>query len=85
MKLHVWPVVAASAPGSGLQVTVRWNDGFVDLSDDTIISLDTLTSGAYKSIPMWLGYSTVVTIEATLFGAAGAQYGIDWDVATELV
>lgn len=85
MALHVWPIVAATLPGAGLQVTVRWDDGFGGLQDDTIISLDMANSGVFKLVPMWIGFNAIGTIEATMFNGAGATYGIDWQLWPDLV
>ena len=82
LTIHVAPTVASTTPGSGLQVTARWNDGFGPLSDDTIISLDALTSGVFKQVPMWAGYNQDITLEATMFGAsAGTEFAIDCDIS----
>ena len=72
LNIHVAPTVAAGiGAGSGVQVTFRWNDGFVDLSDDTIISLDELNSGVAKQVPIWTGSDKDVTMEATLVSGSG--------------
>lgn len=78
LMFHVACVTPSSTPGSGLQVTLRWNDGFTDQSDDTIISLDSAGAGVFKQVNMWLGPGATVTMESTMLGAVGAEYEIGW-------
>lgn len=68
---------ASTAPGSGVQVSLKWNDGTTAQQDDTIIGLDTLgTSSPPKKVQMWTGLGTTVTLEGNLTG--DGHYAIDW-------